>query len=899
MSAPMSLEMVARFQAAIKEHGAERARAMLDEWQAATAAAEADAQAEPVRYGAGPDAWAAAIDGGWADHLLPIMANPHVTISPMSKLAAVGKTPSQLDGNGLAVGVPGWTRRPTTDQDLARWRVQPDYGFCVRTGGIPQLDPDHFGGACLALDIDVDDAMVAADIKAYVDMHAPPTAVRFRGDSSRVVYLFRIEGKTPKRRFLAADTEKGAVELLGDGQQVVLAGRHQSGAHYEVADAEGVIGLPPLASIPLITRDQLEALWSGLVECFAKAGTDARGSDGVKLDKPRNAKDIDDPFLNVLYEVGAVIDEAPDGKAFVECPNKGHHSSDNGASQTAYMPKGLGGQDYRALHCMHQGCAGKPLLRLLAEAHNVAGRLTEIEQSEGKGPAAVDEFPVDVVAQSAADAIMTARRLRGDDDITLDDLGNARLMYRLSKGNLRYVNSPGEWVFWTDTRWERDPDGIRLQQVASRVADHYSDAAQGKRAASQSLALQKDVARAMQKEAEQLGKFASACRSKRALDAMKALAKLDADIALSQDALNTDPWLFGSANGVVDLRTGELRPDARDELVTHRSPVAFNRAAKAPRWEQFISEITAHPEHGARPAYARYLQKALGYSLTGVTAEHKMFIAIGGGANGKSVLLDIQREVMGDYGHVLQPEALMASRRDVDANSASPALAGLAGVRAAVSSESRDGQQLDSALIKRHTGENKLIARRLHQEPFTFTVTHKLWLMTNHAPTVDHLDAATRGRLHMLPFDMRWNRPGVVERNPDLPDGDKDLVPRLKAEAEGVLAWLVAGAVAYAQEGLEPPAEVTRMTTRYFAEQDPVARWLAECTAPVAGGGRGTGAAALYSAYTGWAFEEGENGGPGSQKAFAAALVARGVPKPHRMKAGMVYALALRTPDAG
>jgi putative DNA primase/helicase len=205
-----------------------------------------------------------------------------------------------------------------------------------------------------------------------------------------------------------------------------------------------------------------------------------------------------------------------------------------------------------------------------------------------------------------------------------------------------------------------------------------------------------------------------------------------------------------------------------------------------------------------------------------------MFIAIGRGANGKNVLLDTFKSIAGDYCETIAPEVLMATRLDGNAEQASPSTRKLAGARCAISSESKDGQRLDIAVVKRHTGGGTMTARALHENPMTFEITHKLWLMTNHSPRVDHMDEATKGRLHLIPFDMKWNRPGETRPDPTLPNADKQLMDTLAAEKAGILLWLVAGAVKYHAEGLVPPAEVVGFTTSYIESQDTLARWLSE-----------------------------------------------------------------------
>jgi len=272
-----------------------------------------------------------------------------------------------------------------------------------------------------------------------------------------------------------------------------------------------------------------------------------------------------------------------------------------------------------------------------------------------------------------------------------------------------------------------------------------------------------------------------------------------------------------------------------------------------------------------------------------------MMIAHGDGSNGKNVLLDTLKELLGDYYATLPPAALMAQRYELDPERPTAVAASLAGARIVVTSESREGKRLDVTTVKQHTGNKYMTARRMRENPFTFEVTHKLWLMTNHRPALDHLDEALRGRLHLVPFDRRWNRPGHPEHDPALPDGDPGLLDKLKVEAEGILAWLVAGAIAYAREGLEPPAEVTRTTRAYFLEQDPVGRWLEgfEPSDPK----KGPLASELYENFRGWCSAEDESAEL-SMKAFASALERRGVIKA-ATNAGKRYGLRARRGGEG
>lgn len=493
-----------------------------------------------------------------------------------------------------------------------------------------------------------------------------------------------------------------------------------------------------------------------------------------------------------------------------------------------------------------------------------------------------------------------ARKLGDADQYTQledrTDTGNANLLARLTDGDLRYVPERRLWLWWDGKRWIADEFGAAAHAAAQRVARFYHAKASELKEQAAAHGLSEDERKRIGKAADGVDKWAAHCRNRRTIDSLLALASFDPRLAVAAADLDSDPWLFGVTNGVVDLRTGQLRDAARDEFVTKRSPVAFDHKATAPRWVRFIDEITGLPlpvEYDAeghikpesvgryerRPELAAYLQRALGYCLTGSTAEQKLFLAIGPGSNGKNVLLDVVQEIAGDYCRTIAPEFLMATRHEADAERPSSTAASLAGARLAISSESKDGQRLDVGLVKRHTGGGFLTARLMRENTFRFAITHKLVLMTNHTPSLDHLDSALRGRLHLIPFDRVWNRPGHSERDTALPDGDKDLMQHLRAEAQGVLAWLVQGSVDYARFGLEPPREVVRMTQAYFAEQDPVSRWLEryERCDPK----QGASAAELFKDYVQWHRDEdaGLGQSPESEKAFAQALASRGVQK--------------------
>jgi len=439
------------------------------------------------------------------------------------------------------------------------------------------------------------------------------------------------------------------------------------------------------------------------------------------------------------------------------------------------------------------------------------------------------------------------------------DAGNVAVLHTLVGGRLRWITETKSWLWWTGERWEPDNRGDLSHSAALQVGEHYVKEADKLRKQAEAEGLDEIERKHLLKAANNMHGWAQTCRNRQRLDNMLGLAKVDARFALSAAELDQDPWLFGVANGVVDLRVGSLREVGRDDYVTRRSPVAFNPDAKCPRWLQFIAEITGKPapDRGIekRPDLAAYLHKMLGYAMTGSVREQKMFIAVGDGSNGKSVLIDVLAWIMGSYCQDIPPAALMATKYESGAESATPYASTLAGARVATSSEAKAGQRLDAALIKRNTGDSRMTARPVYGSPITFDITHKLILLTNHKPAMDHLDGAVKGRMHMVPFEMRWNRPGDSERDPNRPDGDKSLMATLKAESEGILAWLVAGAVAYHRDGLEPSAEVVCMTSDYFKGQDSFRLWLDTCETCDPKDGHGP--TRLYASYSQYCADNG------------------------------------------
>ena len=301
---------------------------------------------------------------------------------------------------------------------------------------------------------------------------------------------------------------------------------------------------------------------------------------------------------------------------------------------------------------------------------------------------------------------------------------------------------------------------------------------------------------------------------------------------------NQDPWLLNVANGTLDLRKGELRPHRREDHITTRVPFGYHADAEAPTWRRFVETVTCGDAE-----LAEYLQRAIGYSLTGSVREQVLFFCYGSGANGKSTLLQVLLELVGpDLGIRTERNLLMAKRAE---GGATPGVADLWGRRCAIGSEIDEGRSLDEALIKDITGGDWLRARQLHQLNFEFAPTHKLWLAGNHKPLIRGTDRGVWRRMKLIPFLA------------NIPDDqqDRDLLTKLRAELPGILAWAVEGCTAWQNHGLGNCAAVERSTAEYRTEMDTLGQFIDErCTLDPTSK---VSSQALYDSYKEWAEQSG------------------------------------------
>jgi putative DNA primase/helicase len=424
-----------------------------------------------------------------------------------------------------------------------------------------------------------------------------------------------------------------------------------------------------------------------------------------------------------------------------------------------------------------------------------------------------------------------------------NDDGNARRLIAMSGRDLLYCHDIRKWLVWDGRRWAPDRTQAAKRLAKLAMIEFYKQASSDK-------------------DAE---KFARNSLNNRAINNLLEMAQPSLPVLPEQ--LDVDPYLLNCSNGVVNLRTGRLLKHDRKLRITKLVPHDFIPTSECPKFLAFLREIL-----GESDELVEYFQKALGYSITALTSEKVVFVLHGSGNNGKSTLLTLFLRVLGDYAALIQIDSLMTGR---DSNNTSADLADLRGARFVMTSEAEADQRLSQGKLKRLTqGMGKIKATRKYENPVSFPETHKLWMDTNRRPTVpDPDDRATWNRLVPIPF--------VVTIPPERID--RELGEKLIAEAEGILAWAVRGAVRWAKEGLGRPAGVERAIEEWRDESDSLGNFLGECLREP---GTRTPARQLYTAYKDWCTEVGEQ--PMTETTFGRKLSDRGFRK-QRTETGMVY----------
>lgn len=401
------------------------------------------------------------------------------------------------------------------------------------------------------------------------------------------------------------------------------------------------------------------------------------------------------------------------------------------------------------------------------------------------------------------------------------DLGNARRLVSRYGKDLRFIPEWRKWIVWKDCRWEIDTDGAVMRLAKQTVEAMYSEA----------ISLPNEQGRTA------LLRHALKSQAEARLKAMVSLAESETSVVVAAHKLDADPWLLGVQNGVIDLKTGKFRAARQEDLITKRANVTFDPQATCPEWLKFLDTVT-----GGDSDVQSYMQRVVGYALTGSVREEVVFVLYGTGNNGKSTFRETLHALFGDY--ALAADAGLLTERK-KAGGATEEIARLKGRRLVAVNETAENDQLNELRVKFITSQDMITARNLYGHLFDFFPTHKGFLTTNHKPIVRGTDEGIWRRMQLIPFTVTIDKSKL----------EKDFRERrLVPELPGILNWGLAGLAAYLKEGLNPPKTVVISTREYREDMDVVGQWIAERCQIDPKASVSTGAA--YSDYSQWAADE-------------------------------------------
>jgi putative DNA primase/helicase len=394
------------------------------------------------------------------------------------------------------------------------------------------------------------------------------------------------------------------------------------------------------------------------------------------------------------------------------------------------------------------------------------------------------------------------------------------------RNELRYVAKWGQWLRYDGIRW-------REEQTLK------------------SFDLARQLCRELTRESNSKDGEVKRVLSSKTIAAVVQIARADRRLAATIDQWDDDPLALNTPDGVVDLRTGNVRPHSPEDYVTKTT--AVGPGGECPLWMKFLDRFTVGDKE-----VEDHLQRACGYCLTGLTIEEVLFFLFGMGGNGKGVFVHTVAGIMFDYARTAPMEVFIASGMERHPTE----LAMLQGARLVTATETEEGKRWDEPRIKALTGRDPISARFMRQDFFEYVPQFKLMISGNHRPGLRTVDEAIRRRMNLIKCEA------------SIPKDQRDpkLAEKLKAEWSGILSWMIEGCIKWQRDGLKPPAAVIAATDDYLEVEDAFGSWLEECCAQ--GPNETATSAELWDSWQRWAAKSNEF--VGSQRRFAQKLEDRG-----------------------
>lgn len=463
-------------------------------------------------------------------------------------------------------------------------------------------------------------------------------------------------------------------------------------------------------------------------------------------------------------------------------------------------------------------------------------------------PQNIDPETGEVLYSDSTDFLLNAHR---------SDTGNAECLAQLTGDDLRYCHTREKWLIWGESRWVIDEDGaaqramIAVVRARYRACESIPDPDHRKKAAV----------------------WCIGCENNGKIEASMNVASNLASFATKIGRYDQDTMIAACIGATIDLQTCVHRSVRRDDFITMRLGAAYDPEATCPRWLQFLNEVFA-----SNTELIAYIQRAIGYSLTGDTREQKMFLLHGGGANGKSVFLEVLTSLLGDYAGNASFETFDANKRSESTND----LAALRGKRIVTVIETEDGRRLAEARVKSVTGQDLITCRFLYGEFFSYRPTYKIWIAMNHLPSIRGTDKGIWRRIQLIPFNQDFSG-----------REDKTLGATLHGELDGILQWALEGLRQWWQRGLDTPEIVKKATDKYRAESDQIGRWITDSMVQVSN--VSATVAQAYQNYKAWCESNGETAM--TQSKLSRVLIDKGVDQAHVRNQRTWIGLGIRSED--
>lgn len=772
-----------------------------------------------------------------------------------------------LLGNGyLIIPIKPGHKRPALDNwqtarlgaaDLTRY---PNHGVGVLCGQGAQ--------PVAAIDVDTTDGALAARFVAWCQEHLGATCERV-GNAPKILLAYRAAsegwGKATGAWFEDLGGARHRLEVLGKGQQFVAYHIHpDTGEPYEWVDLFGGLDAMRAGDLPVITEAQVEEALQVFEAMAAEAGLVRVSGSKTKAGGMTSAP-VDDPLMAYEPPVGIELVEARRLVAYVDNEDYDtwlkvgmslHHEFDGSvAALDLWDEWSSTAANYAAREDLEKrwdsfGRSGRnpTTARWLLKVGNQgkrdavkAEKRTALDDAKAQILACEDSIDlVNEVARQAGEAAGTDLALRAElaglirarfKELTdtslpvadvraamaggrkvvafnkqrrqMTEFGNAERMLDHYGDGLMYVPEIDGWFMWTGIYWRRAA-GVELEHLAKET-----------------IRALPDEAKAIESDGERAEFFKFCAISQRAVMVrnMVRLAQSDPRIVVSMADLDKLTHLLGVGNGVVDLHTGKLLPPDQAYRVTTITAVDYDPEARAPLFERTVADVFFGDAD-----MIGFFQRLVGYSLLGKPDEDVLAIPYGSGSNGKSTVLGAIRDALGEHAKMASADTFLSSgAAGGNAGAAREDVLRLRGARFVYVSEPDEGSELREGLIKSMTGGEPLPARGLYSKTTVEVApTWVAFMPTNHRPIVKGDDHAIWRRLLPVPFTRNFDQDLTLTKDPDRAE-------KLAAEAEGILAWCVRGALAYQKNGLQPPAAVRKARDDYKSDMDLLGEWLDEC----------------------------------------------------------------------